>query len=70
VLEVRKPRDLDGSFLVRNTVLDFAYEMRFPIWSPFIRKVEVIQQGERVRRARLTYYRKLPLSDPRVRPID
>ncbi len=69
VLERRRREQLDASFTIRNSSVGVAYELSFPLWSPFIRKIEVLDRATDVRRAKLFYYRRLPMSDRRNRPI-
>jgi large subunit ribosomal protein L19 len=47
-----------ASFTVRHVAYGIGVERTFPIYSPFVEKVEVVRQGK-VRRARLYYLRSL-----------
>lgn len=69
VLEKRKKNQLASHFVIRNAVMDFHYEMMIPTHAPFIKKVEVLAKRGKVRRAKLFYYRDLPASDKRVKPV-
>lgn len=57
---------LRSSFTVRKISHGVGVERIFPLHSPLIEKIEVVQQG-RVRRARLYYLRKLTGRAARVK---
>jgi len=57
---------LRSSFTVRKVSHGVGVERIFPLYSPLIEKIEVLQRG-RVRRARLYYLRKLAGKAARVK---
>ena len=66
-LVIRKRRGgARASFTVRKVSYGIGVERIFPLHSPIIDKIEVIQQG-RVRRARLYYIRKRKGKAARIR---
>lgn len=57
----------DSTFTVRKISGGVGVERVFPMHSPFIESVEVVQEG-RVRRSRLFYLRKLKGKAARIKP--
>lgn len=58
---------VDSTFTVRKISGGVGVERVFPMHSPFIESVEVVQEG-RVRRSRLFYLRKLKGKAARIKP--
>lgn len=57
----------DSTFTVRKISGGVGVERVFPMHSPFIESIEVVQEG-RVRRSRLFYLRKLKGKAARIKP--
>ena len=59
----RKNRGMGSSFVLHNSVAGEAFEIRFPLYSPLIEKITMVQPAfihkgkKRVRRAKLNYLR-------------
>lgn len=66
VIRLRKG-SVDSTFTVRKISGGVGVERVFPMHSPFIESVEVVQEG-RVRRSRLFYLRKLKGKAARIKP--
>lgn len=66
VIRLRKGAT-DATFTVRKISGGVGVERIFPLHSPFIETVEVVQEG-RVRRSRLFYLRKLKGKAARIKP--
>jgi large subunit ribosomal protein L19 len=66
VIRLRKGTT-DGTFTVRKISGGVGVERIFPLHSPFIETVELVQAG-RVRRSRLFYLRKLKGKAARIKP--
>jgi len=47
---------LSSSFIILNSRMDIDYELQFPLHSPFIQKIEILERTK-VRRAKLFYLR-------------
>lgn len=69
VIEKRREGQLESSFTIRNTSVGVAYELSLPFFSPFIRKIAMIERGEPFKRAKMTFVRDLPSKDRRNRTI-
>lgn len=66
VIRLRKG-STDSTFTVRKISGGVGVERIFPMHSPFIENIEVVQEG-RVRRSRLFYLRKLKGKAARIKP--
>lgn len=66
VIRLRKG-STDSTFTVRKISGGVGVERVFPMHSPFIENIEVVQEG-RVRRSRLFYLRKLKGKAARIKP--
>ena len=66
VIRLRKG-STDSTFTVRKISGGVGVERVFPMHSPFIESIEVVQEG-RVRRSRLFYLRKLKGKAARIKP--
>ncbi|KAJ2785685.1 hypothetical protein H4R18_000376 [Coemansia javaensis] len=53
-------RGIDTSFILRNLVQNVGVEMRFMAYSPLVKRIEIMQKAQRVRRAKLFYLRDRP----------
>lgn len=62
----RKRGGRSASFTVRKTSYGIGVERMFPLYSPAIEKIELVSRGK-VRRARLTYLRKLSGKSARIK---
>jgi ribosomal protein L19 len=51
---------LSASFLVRSHKLGEDYEMRFPLWSPFIAQIHRLEEGQQNFRRKMYYLREGP----------
>ena len=66
VLSRKHGKEAGGTFTVRSKIADIGVEKIYPIYSPNIKKVEIINTPRRrVRRSKLYYLRKL--SDKKIR---
>ena len=67
---IRKRGQMDGAtFTVRRVSFGVGVERIFPVHSPMISSIEVLQQG-RVRRARLYYLRALKGKAARIKRVE
>jgi len=67
---IRKRGQLDGAtFTVRRVSFGIGVERIFPVNSPMISSIEILQQG-RVRRAKLYYLRGLKGKAARIKRVD
>lgn len=66
VVEVKKPRQYDGSFRVRRVTHGVGVERAFMFQSPRVEKVEVVRRGL-VRRAKLHFLRGLTGKAARIK---
>ncbi len=57
VLALKHGRDISGTLTVRRTVGDVSIERIFPVHSPNVEKIEILEKGK-VRRAKLYYLRE------------
>ncbi|KAJ1754124.1 hypothetical protein LPJ77_005151 [Coemansia sp. RSA 2523] len=53
-------RGIDTSFILRNIVQKVGVEVRYMAYSPLLKRIEVLQKAQRVRRAKLFYLRENP----------
>ena len=65
VIKVRRG-GVGASFTVRRVAYGVGVERTFPVYSPFLEKVEVMRHGK-VRRARLYYLRGLSAKASRIK---
>ena len=66
VLARKHGKEAGGTFTVRSKIADVGVEKVYPIYSPNIKKVEIVGEPRRkVRRSKLYYLRKL--SDRKIR---
>lgn len=66
VIEVNKPKQIDGNFRVRRIASGVGVERIFPFQSPRVDRVEVVRRGA-VRRAKLYYLRGLTGKAARIK---
>jgi large subunit ribosomal protein L19 len=59
----------DATFTVRKVSDGVGVERIFPMYSPYIERVEVVTRGK-VRRSRLYYLRNLKGKAARIKPLD
>lgn len=73
VISKRRADYIDASFSVINVVDGIKVEVLFPLYSPFIRKVEVIdrlkERGFEKTQRKLYRFRDLPITDRRVKAL-
>lgn len=55
----RSNRNLESYFRIINYKTDVVYEMNIPLWSPFIKSIEVIEKGN-FKRSKLYYMKERP----------
>ncbi|MBU6141960.1 50S ribosomal protein L19 [Patescibacteria group bacterium] len=65
VLSRKHGSEQGASFMVRSTIAGVGVEKVFPINSPLIEKVEVIDAPKKVRRSKLYYVRELSRKETR-----
>ncbi|KAI9595681.1 translation protein SH3-like domain-containing protein [Syncephalis fuscata] len=53
-------KGVDTNVLVRNIVERIGVEFRFPVFSPMVKRIEILKRGEGYRRAKLYYLREQP----------
>ncbi|RKP25730.1 translation protein SH3-like domain-containing protein [Syncephalis pseudoplumigaleata] len=53
-------RGIDTGLLVRNIIERVGVEFRFPVFSPMVKRIEILKRGEGYRRAKLFYLREQP----------
>jgi large subunit ribosomal protein L19 len=53
-------KGIDTSILLRNIIERVGVEMRFPVYSPMVKRIEILRRGEGYRRAKLFYLRRQP----------
>ncbi|RKP09002.1 translation protein SH3-like domain-containing protein, partial [Thamnocephalis sphaerospora] len=53
-------KGIDTNILVRNIVERVGVEIRFPVYSPMVKRIEILRRGEGYRRAKLFYLRRQP----------
>lgn len=54
---------LNASFLMRAHRIGEDFEIRFPLWSPFIARIDIVEKSQRHPRSKMYYIRKLERSD-------
>lgn len=69
VIDKRRKTDLDASFTIRNTSIGVAYELSYPLYSPFLRKVKIIQGSEGFKQNKLYWINRLPRAHRLNRPV-
>ena len=69
VVAKRRKNRVDANFTVRNVCMGVGYELTFPLYSPFLRRIRVLERGQNIRRAKLYFLRDLPKADRRNKPI-
>jgi len=70
VVAISKKNYFHGSFTIINFVSGVGFEMEIPFWSPFIRKITVMEEGtENFHKKKLWHLTKLPPTDVRVKPF-
>jgi large subunit ribosomal protein L19 len=57
---------LDTSFTLRNVIMKVGVEQRFPVFSPLIKSIKILQKGKGYRRAKLFYLRDEPGKTVRI----
>ena len=66
VLARKHGKEAGGTFTVRSKISDVGIEKIYPIYSPNIKKVDIVTEPrKRIRRSKLYYLRKL--SDKKIR---
>lgn len=68
VIQSKRGRGLHGRFTLRNGSSGGFYEITFPYWSPFLRKIEMIEHDPKpiMSKTRLaTFHRNLPVDHPK-----
>ncbi|KAJ2819535.1 hypothetical protein IWW50_005423 [Coemansia erecta] len=53
-------RGIDTSFILRNIVQKVGVEMRYMAYSPLVKRIEILQKAQGIRRAKLFYLRENP----------
>jgi len=61
VLARKHGREAGATFTVRGEVAGVGVEKVYPIYTPTIKKVTILKEPKRVRRAKLYFLRKLPV---------
>ena len=61
VLANRHGKEAGATFTVRGEVAGVGVEKIYPIYTPTIKKVTILKEPKRVRRAKLYFLRKLPV---------
>jgi len=56
----------DSSFTLRNIIMKVGVEQRFPVFSPLIKSIKILQRGKGYRRAKLFYLRDEPGKTVRI----
>lgn len=72
VIERTRGTGLYGRFTLRNNSDGGFYEVTFPYWSPFLRKIEMVEKDTEplVGKTKLApYYRSLPADHPKNRAV-
>eukprot|EP00461_Guttulinopsis_vulgaris_P002017 UN02018 len=72
VISQKRKKGLYGRFTLRNNSDGGFYEISFPYWSPFLRKIEMIEKDPEplVGKNRLeNYFRNLPLDHPKNKVV-
>ncbi|ORY07481.1 ribosomal protein L19 [Basidiobolus meristosporus CBS 931.73] len=60
VLIAIRRKGIDSSITLRNIILKVGVEQRFSIYSPLVKSIQVLKEGEGFRRAKLYYLRNQP----------
>jgi len=58
----RKRNSNESNFSILNNKLDCTWEMKVPLWSPFLRKVDILQKGN-LKSAKAYYMRDRPVEE-------
>ncbi|KAI9229434.1 MAG: translation protein SH3-like domain-containing protein [Piptocephalis tieghemiana] len=53
-------RGPESTIVIRNIVQQLGVEMRYPVYSPMVKGIEVLARGKKYRRAKLYYLRDQP----------
>lgn len=59
IIGIRR-KGIDSSILVRNVISKLGVEMRFFLYSPCVKTVEIVKRGTGIRRSKLYYLREQP----------
>lgn len=61
VLARKHGKEAGATFTVRGEVAGVGVEKIYPIYTPTIKKVDILKEPKRVRRSKLYFLRKLPV---------
>lgn len=62
----RSHRNLESNFTIINNKHDTTFEMKLPLWSPFIKKIEILQKGN-IKKKKAFYLRDRPVEEFQTR---
>lgn len=62
IVAIRRKGGMGSNFVVRTTVMGTGVEVMFPVYSPLVTKIEVLQRSEEFQRSKLYY---LKSAEPR-----